>query len=293
VVSKLHCLIAWLPGGNTLAVRDLGSTHGIKVNGQHHIGSMVDGSTRRQPTAWLSLAVGDTVTVGSTVLELRPRQKEAEVTEQKLLIAAPPQTRPQQPVTTAQAPAPVIASTFQPNNTFLKAAKIAVDRKYNRLNHKRHRGPEATVPAPAPQEALPDMPPPPPKAQKKTAGAMPPPPARVVTAPPSRRVATRPYATVPRSHFGLDDRTEPAELSAEDNIGAAMLQQMGWEKGKGLGRKGDGITSAIEVQRREERSGLGTRQAVEMDHLRVQDSDTRRDIGWKKMMARLQSMENN
>ncbi len=40
---------------------------------------------------------------------------------------------------------------------------------------------------------------------------------------------------------------------AGDNIGAQMLQTMGWKEGKGLGRKGEGITAPIE-----EKSTVGT-----------------------------------
>ncbi len=44
---------------------------------------------------------------------------------------------------------------------------------------------------------------------------------------------------------------------AGDNIGAQMLQTMGWQEGKGLGRKGKGITAPIEEKATVGTAGVG------------------------------------
>ncbi len=44
---------------------------------------------------------------------------------------------------------------------------------------------------------------------------------------------------------------------AGDNIGAQMLQTMGWREGKGLGRKSEGITAPIEEKATVGTAGVG------------------------------------
>ena len=53
--------------------------------------------------------------------------------------------------------------------------------------------------------------------------------------------------------------TGTGETSKEvkSKFGQKMLEQMGWQKGKGLGRNEDGMTECIQIKRREEGAGLG------------------------------------
>ena len=53
--------------------------------------------------------------------------------------------------------------------------------------------------------------------------------------------------------------TGTGETSKEvkSKFGQKMLEQMGWQKGKGLGRNEDGMTECIQIRRREEGAGLG------------------------------------
>lgn len=39
----------------------------------------------------------------------------------------------------------------------------------------------------------------------------------------------------------------PAEELGDSNVGFKMLQSMGWKKGTGLGKEGDGIVNPIQV----------------------------------------------
>lgn len=43
----------------------------------------------------------------------------------------------------------------------------------------------------------------------------------------------------------------------KSKFGSKMMEQMGWEKGKGLGKHEDGMTDCIQIKRREENAGLG------------------------------------
>jgi RNA-binding protein 5/10 len=68
-------------------------------------------------------------------------------------------------------------------------------------------------------------------------------------------------------------RRRPAEVEAEpvpfeqptrdgikeDNIGNRLLQKMGWNSGKGLGRSQQGIVDPIEARQRHQQAGLGSR----------------------------------
>ena len=43
----------------------------------------------------------------------------------------------------------------------------------------------------------------------------------------------------------------------KSKFGEKIMQAMGWEDGKGLGKKMDGLNEPIQVTRREEGAGLG------------------------------------
>lgn len=51
--------------------------------------------------------------------------------------------------------------------------------------------------------------------------------------------------------------TGETNKEVKSKFGAKMLEQMGWQKGKGLGKNEDGMTDCIQIKRREENQGLG------------------------------------
>lgn len=60
--------------------------------------------------------------------------------------------------------------------------------------------------------------------------------------------------------YGVDAAFEASSgASLENSIGAKMLKQMGWNDGQGLGKKNQGRSRIIEVERRAAGAGLGAK----------------------------------
>ncbi|KAK5872374.1 hypothetical protein PBY51_013085 [Eleginops maclovinus] len=72
-----------------------------------------------------------------------------------------------------------------------------------------------------------------------------------------------------------------------DNIGNKMLQAMGWQEGKGLGRHQQGITAPISASLRTKGTGLG----IKGSSYELSASDTYKDAVRKAMFARFTEME--
>uniref|UniRef100_A0A3B3BVP2 RNA binding motif protein 5 n=1 Tax=Oryzias melastigma TaxID=30732 RepID=A0A3B3BVP2_ORYME len=72
-----------------------------------------------------------------------------------------------------------------------------------------------------------------------------------------------------------------------DNIGSKMLQAMGWQEGKGLGRHQQGITTPIAASLRAKGSGLGSKGSS----YELSPSDNYKDAVRKAMFARFTEME--
>uniref|UniRef100_A0A8C9YHI0 RNA binding motif protein 5 n=1 Tax=Sander lucioperca TaxID=283035 RepID=A0A8C9YHI0_SANLU len=72
-----------------------------------------------------------------------------------------------------------------------------------------------------------------------------------------------------------------------DNIGNKMLQAMGWQEGKGLGRHQQGITAPISASLRTKGTGLG----IKGSSYELSASDTYKDAVRKAMFARFSEIE--
>ncbi|XP_070758435.1 RNA-binding protein 5-like [Enoplosus armatus] len=72
-----------------------------------------------------------------------------------------------------------------------------------------------------------------------------------------------------------------------DNIGNKMLQAMGWQEGKGLGRHQQGITAPISASLRTKGTGLG----IKGSSYELSASDTYKDAVRKAMFSRFTEME--
>uniref|UniRef100_A0A671VWP4 RNA binding motif protein 5 n=1 Tax=Sparus aurata TaxID=8175 RepID=A0A671VWP4_SPAAU len=72
-----------------------------------------------------------------------------------------------------------------------------------------------------------------------------------------------------------------------DNIGSKMLQAMGWQEGKGLGRHHQGITAPITASLRTKGTGLG----IKGSSYELSASDTYKDAVRKAMFSRFTEIE--
>ncbi|KAM3877833.1 RNA-binding protein 5-like [Diretmus argenteus] len=85
----------------------------------------------------------------------------------------------------------------------------------------------------------------------------------------------------------LDYEQPTKDGLTSDNIGNKMLQAMGWQEGKGLGRHQQGITAPIAASIRTKGTGLG----IKGSSYELSASDTYKDAVRKAMFARFTEME--
>ncbi|KAG8456510.1 hypothetical protein GDO86_002333 [Hymenochirus boettgeri] len=69
----------------------------------------------------------------------------------------------------------------------------------------------------------------------------------------------------------------------ESNKGRKMLEKMGWKKGEGLGKTGDGMRDPIQLQLRQKKAGLGSKNPTSIEDVRLK---TRNSKNWEKARTR-------
>ncbi|KAG8598639.1 hypothetical protein GDO81_002684 [Engystomops pustulosus] len=78
----------------------------------------------------------------------------------------------------------------------------------------------------------------------------------------------------------------PASVHVEindSNKGRQMLEKMGWKKGEGLGKSGDGMRDPIHLQLRKKKAGLGAHTATSIDDIQ---NSTQNQKNWEKARER-------
>ncbi|XP_033994481.1 RNA-binding protein 5-like [Trematomus bernacchii] len=92
----------------------------------------------------------------------------------------------------------------------------------------------------------------------------------------------------PPAQYSTVDYEQPTKDGlTNDNIGNKMLQAMGWQEGKGLGRHQQGITAPISASLRTKGTGLG----IKGSSYELSASDTYKDAVRKAMFSRFTEME--
>ncbi|KAF3856402.1 hypothetical protein F7725_017125 [Dissostichus mawsoni] len=92
----------------------------------------------------------------------------------------------------------------------------------------------------------------------------------------------------PPAQYSTVDYEQPTKDGlTSDNIGNKMLQAMGWQEGKGLGRRQQGITAPISASLRTKGTGLG----IKGSSYELSASDTYKDAVRKAMFSRFTEME--
>lgn len=92
----------------------------------------------------------------------------------------------------------------------------------------------------------------------------------------------------PPAQYSTVDYEQPTKDGlTSDNIGNKMLQAMGWQEGKGLGRHQQGITAPISASLRTKGTGLG----IKGSSYELSASDTYKDAVRKAMFSHFTEME--
>ncbi|XP_061476288.1 angiogenic factor with G patch and FHA domains 1 isoform X2 [Rhineura floridana] len=86
-------------------------------------------------------------------------------------------------------------------------------------------------------------------------------------------------------NFHRDDAPASVHVEISDsNKGHKMLEKMGWKKGEGLGKSGDGMKDPIKLQLRRKHAGLGSNTPVSAEE--VQIINTKNKKNWEKARER-------
>ncbi|XP_073536263.1 angiogenic factor with G patch and FHA domains 1 isoform X2 [Phyllobates terribilis] len=84
--------------------------------------------------------------------------------------------------------------------------------------------------------------------------------------------------------FQRDDAPASVHVEINDsNKGRQMLEKMGWKKGEGLGKSGDGMKNPIHLQLHKKQAGLGAHNASSVEDIQ---SSTRNQKNWEKARER-------
>ncbi|KAM8960841.1 angiogenic factor with G patch and FHA domains 1 [Pelodytes ibericus] len=84
--------------------------------------------------------------------------------------------------------------------------------------------------------------------------------------------------------FQRQDAPASVHVEIKDtNKGRKMLEKMGWKKGEGLGKTGDGMRDPIQLQLRQKKSGLGACNASSIEEIQ---SKTQNKKNWDKARER-------
>ncbi|XP_069606143.1 angiogenic factor with G patch and FHA domains 1 isoform X2 [Ranitomeya imitator] len=84
--------------------------------------------------------------------------------------------------------------------------------------------------------------------------------------------------------FQRDDAPASVHVEINDsNKGRQMLEKMGWKKGEGLGKSGDGMKDPIHLQLHKKQAGLGAHNASSVEDIQ---SSTRNKKNWEKARER-------
>uniref|UniRef100_A0A8C4GVW5 RNA binding motif protein 5 n=1 Tax=Dicentrarchus labrax TaxID=13489 RepID=A0A8C4GVW5_DICLA len=96
-----------------------------------------------------------------------------------------------------------------------------------------------------------------------------------------------PEPPAPKKKFYQNYEQPTKDGLTSDNIGNKMLQAMGWQEGKGLGRHQQGITAPISASLRTKGTGLG----IKGSSYELSASDTYKDAVRKAMFSRFTELE--
>ncbi|XP_075038241.1 angiogenic factor with G patch and FHA domains 1 isoform X2 [Mixophyes fleayi] len=84
--------------------------------------------------------------------------------------------------------------------------------------------------------------------------------------------------------FQKEDAPASVHVEINDgNKGRKMLEKMGWKKGEGLGKSGDGMRDPIQLQLHKKKAGLGARSSASIEDIQ---SQTQNKKNWEKARER-------
>ena len=78
------------------------------------------------------------------------------------------------------------------------------------------------------------------------------------------------------------------QKEVKSKFGEKLMEKMGWSKGKGLGKKADGMVDCIQIKRREENLGMGAE--AELEAAKFKWNDSFWDDAYNKAAANLKDI---